>query len=251
MPDVRPLNRNDARTLWWSNPLRSQYRRRTDLLSRSFQRQLNNEGKDFRMSKMQTLIAATVLSVLAGTAVAQQGANPSPVPESDAPGAGQGTVRQGQTTARDDMNYNTPDQQAENNRGIVGMVLALDVETVGAPGHLSIRRVEPYSPAYFAGIATADQIAAVDGQSLDGKSLSDVVALIRGDVGTTVKLSLNHRGQSREITLTRVEPLPDRSHGRRGMMGMHGGMMGGARRDTGDQNDKGHGMMDHRGSMDR
>jgi hypothetical protein len=186
-----------------------------------------HSAKEWNMSPKSSLIAAALLSLCAGTALAQENANPPPASK-----GGQGMDR-GMMGPR----AGSAEDQSAKERGIVGLVLSLEASTVGAPAHLAIRRVEPYSPAYNAGVARGDQIAAVDGQSLAGKSLDDVATMIRGDVGTPVKLTIDHRGQSREISLTRVEPLSDHGHRRGGMMGggmmgggmmgMHGGMMGG------------------------
>lgn len=168
------------------------------------------------MSPKYSLIAAALISLFVGAAFAQESANPSPGSNAGGQGMERGMMGPRAGSAED---------QSAKERGIVGLVLGLDADAVGAPAHLAIRRVEPYSPAYNAGVASGDRIAAVDGQSLTGKSLDDVAAMIRGDVGTPVKLTLDHRGQSREITLTRVEPLSRRDHRRGGMMGMMGGMM--------------------------
>jgi C-terminal processing protease CtpA/Prc len=51
-----------------------------------------------------------------------------------------------------------------------------------------------------------DEIVAVDGKPVEGQKLRDVVAAIRGEVGTSVKLALSRQGQSREVSLTRVAP---------------------------------------------
>lgn len=164
------------------------------------------------------------------------------------------------------MKSSAPDQQAANDRGIVGISLALDVDAVGAPGRLIARSVAPYSPAYYAGIVSGDQIVAVDSQPVKGKGLSDVAKAIRGEVGTPVKLSLSRRGQAREVTLTRVEDISEHErhrvsgHGHMGgggMMGMHGGMMsmcggmmGGRHQNgSGGDSDGQNGMMGMMGNM--
>jgi carboxyl-terminal processing protease len=63
------------------------------------------------------------------------------------------------------------------------------------------------SPAAKAGIKTGDQILAVNGESTEGLSLTEVVLKIRGQTGTPVKLLIQHEGdtQTVEITIVRAE----------------------------------------------
>ncbi|MBO4559291.1 MAG: S41 family peptidase, partial [Lachnospiraceae bacterium] len=56
------------------------------------------------------------------------------------------------------------------------------------------------SPAYNAGLCSGDQIVAVDGESVIGEDLSDVVTKIKGLEGTTVNITVLRDGQ--EITFT-------------------------------------------------
>src|SRR5260370_12016855 len=53
-----------------------------------------------------------------------------------------------------------PEQEAANERGIIGIFPAIGADTVGAPARLIVRGVAPDSPAHFAGIEPGDQIAA-------------------------------------------------------------------------------------------
>ena len=86
----------------------------------------------------------------------------------------------------------------------VGMSLELDAQTQ------AVTVVEPYenSPAIKAGIQQGDRILAVDGKSTEGMSVSAVAKLIRGEVGTSVKLEIS-RGDldifEVELTRARVE----------------------------------------------
>jgi carboxyl-terminal processing protease len=63
------------------------------------------------------------------------------------------------------------------------------------------------SPAAKAGIRTGDIILAVNDEPTQGKSLTEVVMLIRGPSGTSVKLLILHEGESNpvEMTLTRAQ----------------------------------------------
>ena len=69
--------------------------------------------------------------------------------------------------------------------------------------------ISPYdgSPAAEAGILPGDIILAVDGQSTEGMSLAEVVAIVRGPKGTSVVLLVRHEGstEAEEISVTRDE----------------------------------------------
>ncbi|MBI3618525.1 S41 family peptidase [Candidatus Peregrinibacteria bacterium] len=58
------------------------------------------------------------------------------------------------------------------------------------------------SPAEKAWLRAEDVIAAVDGTSTEGLSLTDVVGKIRGPKGTPVKLTVYRRTESKPLTLT-------------------------------------------------
>jgi len=63
------------------------------------------------------------------------------------------------------------------------------------------------SPAEKAGIKTGDIILEVNGKSTEGMSLTEVVLNIRGPAGTSVKLTIQHEGQSApvEIEIVRAQ----------------------------------------------
>lgn len=76
----------------------------------------------------------------------------------------------------------------------IGCSVTFDKET----GVFTI--IKPYegSPADEAGMKSGDELVSVDGESITGKNLSDVVALIKGEEGTKVKVGVR-RGSSNEI----------------------------------------------------
>ena len=81
----------------------------------------------------------------------------------------------------------------------VGIQLSLDKETKDL---VVISPIEG-SPASKAGVQPKDVITAIDGKSTKGMSTEDAVKLIRGQAGTTVKLTLKRKGQSLDVPLTR------------------------------------------------
>ena len=65
------------------------------------------------------------------------------------------------------------------------------------------------SPAQRAGILAGDEILAVDGVSVSGKTTTDVVNLVRGPRGTHVRLSLSRSGRAFELQVTREVINPE------------------------------------------
>jgi carboxyl-terminal processing protease len=63
------------------------------------------------------------------------------------------------------------------------------------------------SPAQKAGIRPGDVIVKVDGKSVSSLSLDEVVRLVRGPEGTTVNLTINHRGETGliEVSIVRAK----------------------------------------------
>ncbi|MBP5224882.1 MAG: S41 family peptidase [Lachnospiraceae bacterium] len=60
-------------------------------------------------------------------------------------------------------------------------------------------------PAYQAGIRDGDIITAVNGESIAGKDLDYVVTLVRGELGTTVDITVLRAGTEHTFKVTRAE----------------------------------------------
>ena len=156
-----------------------------------------------------SLAAIALLSLSVGASYAQAPAKPPTAQAAPQQGSRQEMMQHEPMMGRSGMTAADP-EQTHKDRGIVGISLTLDADAVGAPARLVVGHVVPYSPAYYAGIEDGDQITAVDGQSLDGKSLGDIAQAVRGEMGSQVKLSLSRQGQKRDVSLTRVEPVFER-----------------------------------------
>ncbi|UFR04185.1 PDZ domain-containing protein [Streptomyces sp. Go40/10] len=86
-------------------------------------------------------------------------------------------------------------------------------------GRVEVTRVQPGSPAADAGIRTGDRLRSVDGQAVDGRPVTEVVALLRGDAlrgeaadapaGTTVTLGLERGTRAWTRTLHRARLSTD------------------------------------------
>lgn len=88
--------------------------------------------------------------------------------------------------------------------GIVGVALHVTAGRIGDPAQLIIRAVHPSGPAARAGLTHGEEIVAVDGNPVAGKTYQEVVGLIRGEVGSSVKLALRGPQGERTVSLMRV-----------------------------------------------
>ena len=89
-------------------------------------------------------------------------------------------------------------------RGIIGVAIHLSAHRVGDPARLYIRAIHPEGPAAKVGLEHGDEILAVDGNSLNGKTYEQVIRMIRGDIGQTVRLQVNGARGNREVTVPRI-----------------------------------------------
>jgi carboxyl-terminal processing protease len=67
----------------------------------------------------------------------------------------------------------------------------------------TVVRVLRDNPAEKAGVAVNDVVTAVNGESVEKLTTTEIVAKIRGDAGTTVKVSVYRDGGAKDFTLTR------------------------------------------------
>nr|WP_208618221.1 S41 family peptidase [Streptomyces antibioticus] len=94
-----------------------------------------------------------------------------------------------------------------------------------ADGGIEVTRVQPGSPAADAGIRVGDRLRSVDGKKVDGRPVTEVVALLRGDAlrgdtddapaGTTVTLGLERGTRAWTETLHRARLSTDSVTARR------------------------------------
>ncbi len=88
------------------------------------------------------------------------------------------------------------DRRADSYEGI-------GVEVIGTGEALRVVGVVPGGPAALAGLQVGDRILAVDGQPVEGLSLEQAIALVRGERGTAVRLLVDRDGTRREIEVVR------------------------------------------------
>ncbi len=66
-----------------------------------------------------------------------------------------------------------------------------------------IGRVFESSPAEKAGLMENDILLKVNGVDIDGRSLSNIADTVKGEKGTTVRITISRDGEEKEITITR------------------------------------------------
>ncbi len=88
--------------------------------------------------------------------------------------------------------------------GIIGVALHLTAERIGDPAGLFIRATHPAGPGARAGLAHGQEILAVDGQPVKGKTYREVVSIIRGEIGKSVTLTVRTFSDVKKIKIMRV-----------------------------------------------
>ena len=106
----------------------------------------------------------------------------------------------------------TPEERAERSEELsgsyVGIGVRIDAAEDGRPLVVAVFRD---SPAEVAGLKTGDIIVAVDGQSTIDHDLDNVASWIRGEAGSTVKVTVQSGadGQPRDVDIVRGEVAVD------------------------------------------
>jgi carboxyl-terminal processing protease len=101
----------------------------------------------------------------------------------------------------------TPDQVKAESDSLNGHVSGIGVIVDSRQSPPTIISVIPDSPAAAAGLRAGDTILAVDGKSTASMDPSDVVSQIRGDAGTSVTLSIQHKDDNAatDVTIERAD----------------------------------------------
>ncbi len=79
--------------------------------------------------------------------------------------------------------------------------IGIQVEQEDKDKYITILNVYPDSPARKAGVLSGDKIAEVNGKSVAGQAMEDVISKVKGPAGTTVKLGLIRQGSKDIVTL--------------------------------------------------
>jgi carboxyl-terminal processing protease len=96
----------------------------------------------------------------------------------------------------DHTRFLTPEDVKAQHTALSGSIVGIGALMNTADGEPIIQSVIPGGPADRAGLRSGDRVLAVDGKPTDGQDIDAVVKTIRGDAGTTVKLSILHAGDT-------------------------------------------------------
>ena len=92
------------------------------------------------------------------------------------------------------------DYQDQKKNSYVGIGVTI---TPASDGSLEVKQVTAGGSAEEAGVQAGDFITGVNGQSIMGTDRNTLSAMIKGEAGTTVELTLSSGGQEKIVTVTR------------------------------------------------
>src|SRR6478672_12262331 len=101
----------------------------------------------------------------------------------------------------------TPEERAQRSNDLSGQYVGIGVRIdTAADGLPLIVGVFPKSPADTAGLVVGDEIVAVDGKQTKGHTVDDIVSWVRGEAGSSVKVTARTgaTGKEREVSMIRA-----------------------------------------------
>ena len=101
--------------------------------------------------------------------------------------------------------YVPPDNQAEFDKELGGEFSGVGISLRQENGKMVVISPIDNGPADKAGIDAGDIITKVDGKSIEGKPIDEVVKLVSGPVGSPVVLTVDREGKSLDFTLHRQQ----------------------------------------------
>jgi len=114
---------------------------------------------------------------------------------------------QGMIDALGDVGHSrflTPSDLRDEQQSLSGQLEGIGAEVSMRDGQPVIVAPIAGSPAQKAGVMAGDVILKVDGNDITGKSLDDVVNIIRGPAGSKVTITVMHQGESAQTDITIV-----------------------------------------------
>ena len=79
-----------------------------------------------------------------------------------------------------------------------------------ADHHVFIRSAPPGQGADKAGLLVDDEVIALDGKPVAGMTPDDIRRAVRGDVGSTLTVTIRRNGEQRDVKVTRTPLLADK-----------------------------------------
>jgi carboxyl-terminal processing protease len=99
----------------------------------------------------------------------------------------------------------TPEEREQNDQSLSGTYVGIGIQLEEENGEVVVAAPIEGSPAEEAGISSDDVIVAVNGKSVRGADVSEVVEKVKGPEGTSVELIVRHEGDKRTYDLQRAE----------------------------------------------
>ena len=99
----------------------------------------------------------------------------------------------------------TPEEREQNREGLSGTYVGIGVQLQDEEDQVVVATPIEGSPADEAGVESGDVVVAVDGESVRGEDISEVVRKVRGPEGSAVKLTVLRGGEERVFDLERAE----------------------------------------------
>jgi carboxyl-terminal processing protease len=76
--------------------------------------------------------------------------------------------------------------------------------------HVFVRAAPPGEGAAQAGLLVDDEVIALDGKPVAGMTPDDIRRAVRGDVGSTLTVTILRNGEKREMKVTRTPLLAEK-----------------------------------------
>ncbi|MDR1247586.1 MAG: S41 family peptidase [Clostridiales Family XIII bacterium] len=86
---------------------------------------------------------------------------------------------------------------------VLGVFSGVGLSLEEYDGHIRVVAAMPETPAGKAGVLTGDIIKSIDGVSVSGKSMNDIISLIRGEEGSRVDIVFDRAGTDIPCSLVR------------------------------------------------
>src|SRR3712207_5864951 len=98
----------------------------------------------------------------------------------------------------------TPEEREQNSVGLSGVYEGVGIEIENQDDKVVVAAPIEGTPADEAGIESGDVLVAVDGESVGGKDVSEVVEKVKGPEGSQVRLTVLRDGEERVFNLERA-----------------------------------------------
>ncbi len=95
----------------------------------------------------------------------------------------------------------TPEEREQNEEGLSGTYVGIGVQLEAERDEVVVATPIEDSPADRAGIRSGDVLVAVNGESVRGKDISEIVEKVKGPEGTAVRLTVLRGGEERKSSI--------------------------------------------------